>query len=248
MNYLTGAWTWLTTPANWSGSDGVWQRLVEHLEFTGVCLGLSLLIGLPVAVVLGHLGRGGALAINISNAGRAVPTLALMSVLILTPLGDTSDYWPVVISLTLFGIPPVLTNAYVGIREVDRDTVEAARGMGMTGRQVVFRVELPLAWPLLMTGVRTAAVQLVATATLAAMAGAGGLGRIITAGFDLQSTPQVVAGAVLVALLALLVEGAFALAERALDPMRPARGQPGTESSRRSGLLRRRSLTIGEDL
>jgi osmoprotectant transport system permease protein len=248
MNYFTGVWSWLTTSANWSGAEGVWHRLSEHLEFSGVCLGLSLLVALPVAVVLGHLGRGGALAVNISNAGRAVPTLALMSVLILTPLGNRSDYWPVVVSLTLFGIPPVLTNAYVGVREVDRDTVEAARGMGMTARQIILRVELPLAWPLVMTGVRTAAVQLVATATLAAMAGAGGLGRIITAGFDLQSTPQVVAGAALVAVLALLVEGVFALSERALDPMRAARRSSGPGASRWSVLIRRRSLTIGEDL
>lgn len=117
-------------------------------------------------------------------------------------------------ALVLFAVPPLLTNAYVGMREVDRSIVQAARGMGMTGRQVMFHVELPLSLPMLLTGVRIAAVQLVATATIAALAGGGGLGRIITAGFNLASTSQVVAGAVLVALFALVVEGVFEVAER----------------------------------
>lgn len=223
--YLGGAWSWLTSSAHWSGDDGVWHRLLEHLAYSGVCLGLALLIALPAGIVLGHLGRFGALAVNLANAGRAVPTLALMSVLVLTPLGNRSDYWPLVIALTLFCLPPILANAYVGMREVDRDVVEAARGLGMTGRQLVFRVELPLARPLVMTGIRAGAVQLVATATLAALVGGGGLGRIITEGFALQSTPQVVAGAVLVAVLALAVEAVFWLAERALDPRRERRAR-----------------------
>ncbi|MFB7511230.1 ABC transporter permease, partial [Streptomyces broussonetiae] len=121
---------------------------------------------------------------------------------------------PTVVALVLFAVPPLLTNAYVGMREVDRSIVRAARGMGMTGRQMLLRVELPLALPLVMTGVRIAAVQLVATATIAALAGGGGLGRIITAGFNLASTPQVVAGAILVAGFALIVEAVFEIAER----------------------------------
>ncbi|CCK25515.1 ABC transporter permease [Streptomyces davaonensis JCM 4913] len=213
MNTLTGAWDWLTDSAHWTGDDGIWQRLLEHLVLTVVCLLVSCLIALPVAVVLGHLGKGGALAVNISNIGRAVPTFAVLVLLLLTPVGDWGE-GPTVVALVLFAVPPLLTNAYVGMREVDRSVVQAARGMGMTGRQVMFRVELPLALPLLLTGVRIAAVQLVATATIAALAGGGGLGRIITAGFNLASTPQVVAGAVLVAAFALVVEGIFAVAER----------------------------------
>lgn len=213
MTTLSESWTWLTTPANWSGADGVWNRLAEHLYLTVVCLLISCLIALPVALVLGHLGKGGALAVNISNIGRAVPTFAVLVLLLLTPIG-THGQWSTIIALVLFAVPPLLTNAYVGMREVDRDVVRAARGMGMTGRQILVRVELPLALPLLLTGVRIAAVQLVATATLAALAGGGGLGRIITAGFNLASTPQVVAGAVLVALFALLVEGLFELGLR----------------------------------
>ncbi|WP_055565738.1 ABC transporter permease [Streptomyces atriruber] len=219
MNAITGAYDWLTTGANWQGEKGVWHRLAEHLYFSGVCLAVACLIALPVALYLGHIGKGGALAVNISNVGRAVPTLALLILLTLTPLGEHGDA-PTLIALVLFAVPPLLTNAYLGMREVDRAVVEAARGMGMSGGQLFARVELPLAYPLIMTGIRSAGVQVVATATLAAMAGEGGLGRIITAGFNLQNTPQVVAGAVLVALLALLVEGVLVVAGRLFDPMR----------------------------
>ncbi|MGK5640098.1 ABC transporter permease [Streptomyces sp. URMC 126] len=219
MDVVTKTWTWLSTGSHWSGPDGVWHRLAEHLQLTVVCLALSCAIALPLAIVLGHTGRGGAPAVNLSNAGRAVPTFAVLVLLTLGPLG-TYDSWPTVIALVLFAIPPLLTNAYVGMREVDRDVVEAARGMGMSARQVIGRVELPLAMPLVMTGVRSAAVQVVATVSIAAMVGGGGLGRIITAGFRLTDTPQVVAGALLVAALALLVEGAFVLLERWLGRRR----------------------------
>ncbi|MCX4427324.1 ABC transporter permease [Streptomyces mirabilis] len=213
MNALTGAWDWLSNPAHWSGDDGVWHRLAQHLVLTVVCLVISCLIALPVALVLGHLGRGGALAVNISNIGRAVPTFAVLVLLLLTPLGKWGE-GPTVVALVLFAVPPLLTNAYVGMREVDRSVVSSARGMGMTGRQMLFHVELPLSLPMVMNGVRIAAVQLVATATIAALAGGGGLGRIITAGFNLASTPQVLAGAILVAVFALIVEGIFEIAER----------------------------------
>ncbi|MFD7550511.1 ABC transporter permease [Streptomyces sp. NPDC059816] len=218
MNTLTEAWQWLTDPAHWSGTDGIGHRLLQHAVLTVVCLVVSCLIALPVALVLGHLGRGGALAVNLANIGRAVPTFAVLVLLLLTPIGRYGE-GPTVVALVLFAVPPLLTNAYVGMRGVDRGVVQAARGMGMTGRQVLLRVELPLALPLVLTGVRIAAVQLVATATIAALAGGGGLGRIITAGFNLASTPMVVAGAVLVALFALLVEGVFEVVER-LAPAR----------------------------
>ncbi|WP_393074229.1 ABC transporter permease [Streptomyces sp. LN704] len=222
MNTLAEAWHWLTDPTHWTGDDGVRHRLAQHLVLTAVCLVISCLIALPVALVLGHLGKGGALAVNLSNIGRAVPTFAVLVLLLLTPLGGYGE-GPTVVALVLFAVPPLLTNAYVGMREVDRSVVRAARGMGMTGRQMLFQVELPLALPMVMNGVRIAAVQLVATATIAALAGGGGLGRIITAGFNLASTPQVVAGAVLVAVFALIVEGLFETAER-LAP-RLARGR-----------------------
>ncbi|MGI5356624.1 ABC transporter permease [Streptomyces sp. CA-252508] len=222
MGAVTEAWTWLTTGANWQGESGVLHRLAEHLWFSGVCLAVSCLVALPLALWLGHIGRGGALAVNISNAGRAVPTLAVLVLLTLTPLGRQGAL-PTIIALVLFAVPPLLTNAYVGMREVDRSVVEAARGMGMSGGQVFARVELPLAYPMVMTGLRSATVQVIATATLAAMAGEGGLGRIITAGFNRNDTAQVVAGALVVGALALLAEGLLVAVGRAFDPMRATR-------------------------
>ncbi|MEW2222221.1 MULTISPECIES: ABC transporter permease [Streptomyces] len=224
MGILTDVWTWLTTGSHWTGTGGVLQRLGEHIYLTGVCLLLSCALALPLALWLGHVGRGGALAVNLSNAGRAVPTFAVLVLLSMGPLGRYGD-WATIVALVLFALPPLLTNAYTGVREADREVVEAARGMGMTGGQLLRQVELPLALPLIMTGVQTAAVQLVATATLAALPGGGGLGRLITAGFGNYDTPQVVAGALLVAALALLVERVLTLTERLLDPMRrqPAR-------------------------
>ena len=219
MGAITDSWTWLTTASSWAGENGAWHRLGEHVYLTVVCLLLACLIALPLALYLGHVGRGGALAVNVSNAGRAVPTFAVLVLLTLTPLGKQGDL-PTVVALGLFAVPPLLTNAYVGVQEADRGVVEAARGMGMSGFQLLLRVELPLAFALIMTGVRSAAVQVVATATLAALPGGGGLGRIITGGFNTYNTPQVVAGAILVAVLALLVEGLLALAQWVFDPMR----------------------------
>ncbi|WP_306320292.1 MULTISPECIES: ABC transporter permease [unclassified Streptomyces] len=213
MNLLSDSWNWLADSANWAGDNGVWHRLAQHVSLTLICLVISCLIALPVALVLGHLGKGGALAVNVANVGRAVPTFAVLVLLLLTPLGQFSE-GPTVVALVLFAVPPLLTNAYVGMRGVDRGVVQAARGMGMTGRQMLVKVEVPLALPMILNGVRIAAVQLVATATIAAIAGGGGLGRIITAGFNLASTPQVVAGAVLVAGFALVVEAAFEIVER----------------------------------
>ncbi|MFF3954372.1 ABC transporter permease [Streptomyces sp. NPDC001890] len=222
MGVLGEAWTWLTTGANWSGESGAAHRLAEHLYVSGVALALACAIALPVALYLGHIGKGGALAVNLSNVGRAVPVFAVLALFMVSPLRN-AGYVPTVIALVLFAVPPLLTNAYVGMTEVDRSVTEAARGMGMSGRQLFVRVELPLAYPMIMTGLRSAAVQVVATATIAAMVGQGGLGRIITAGFNTYDTPQVVAGAVLVAVLALLVEAVLVGLDRLLSPLRRRR-------------------------
>ncbi|MFJ1930269.1 MULTISPECIES: ABC transporter permease [unclassified Streptomyces] len=222
MGVLGEAWTWLTTGTNWSGESGVSHRLGEHLYVSGVALALACAIALPIALYLGHIGKGGALAVNISNVGRAVPVFAVLALFMVSPLRN-SGYVPTVIALVLFAVPPLLTNAYVGMTGVDRSVAEAARGMGMSGGQLFLRVELPLAYPMIMTGLRSAAVQVVATATIAAMVGQGGLGRIITAGFNTYNTPQVVAGALLVAVLALLVESVLVALDRLLSPLRRRR-------------------------
>jgi osmoprotectant transport system permease protein len=176
----------------------------------------AMVVALPVGVLLGHTGRGGGFTVALSNVSRAVPTLALLTIFAVTPIGFGPT--ATTIALAVFAVPPVLTNTYVGFRSVDRDVVEAARAMGMSGRQVVLRAELPLAAPLVMTGVRTAAVQVVATATLAALVAGGGLGGIITLAFAQQDYGVVLAGALLVAALAVLTEVLLVAASWALTP------------------------------
>lgn len=219
--------TWLTDPAHWQGVDGVPNRLGEHLAVSGFSVGLACLIALPVAVTLGHTGKGGAVALNLSNASRAVPTFGLLILLAVTPVGFGNR--AAVVALTVFAIPPLLANAYVGVRDVDREVREAALGMGMTGFQLLRRVELPLALPLIAAGVRTATVQVIATATLAAYVGGGGLGRLIADGFGRADPAMTTAGGILVALLALVVEVLLALAQRRVTPgPRRRRVRPGS--------------------
>ena len=212
MPTTLGGWLTYSDP-----SAGVLVRLVEHLTYTGVAALIACAIGLPLGVLLGHRGRGGQVAIALAGTGRAVPTLGVIVLLAVSPLG--TGFATVVVALALFALPPVLTNAYVGVREVDRGAVEAARGMGMTGGQVLWRVELPLAVPLLAAGVRSAVLQVLATATLAAAIGGGGLGRFLLDGLGSQDYPQLEAGAVLVAALALLVELLLSVLQRGLDPV-----------------------------
>ena len=235
MDLLFDAFGWLADGANWQGSDGVPVRLFEHLWLTAVSVAIACAAALPVGLWLGHLGRGGTLAINISNVGRAIPTLAILVLLVMGPTG--LSIWSTILALVLFAVPPVLTNTYVGMREVDRDAVEAARGMGMNGIQLLRKVEVPLAIPLIMSGIRLATVQVVATATIAALVAGPGLGRIITAGFARRDHPQMVAGAILVAVLALVIEGLMELLQRRVDPMRAARVPLAPRRQDRPGTL-----------
>jgi osmoprotectant transport system permease protein len=219
------AFSYLGQGANWTGSEGMLVQLGEQLLLTVTALLITALIALPIALILGHLGRGGFLAINISNVGRAIPTFAVLILLSVGPAG-TAVLGPygraglaTLIALTLFALPPIITNGYVGMREVDRATVEAARGMGMSGRQLFFAVELPLAMPLILTGLRLALVQVWATATIAALVAGPGLGNVITAGFYRSDYGKGLAGALVVAAVALVLEGVAALAERYANPL-----------------------------
>ena len=221
MSSFRGVISWLTDGAHWRGSDGVVVRSLQHVELSAIALAIVVLVSLPIAMWLGHVKKGGFLAVNVTNIGRAVPTFAVLTLLALTSLGISNR--SVVLALVLFGIPPVLTNAYVGVREVDPQVVEAARGMGMTGFQQLRQVELPLAVPLVLNGIRLAAVQIVATMTIAALVSGPGLGRIIQEGFATQNKPELEAGALLVVVLALCVEGVFAWLQRVVDPVRRAR-------------------------
>jgi osmoprotectant transport system permease protein len=219
---------WFLDPSHWQGDFGIPHRLSEHIGMSAVSTLTAAAIALPVGIVLGHIGRGGNLAINVSNIGRAVPSFAvLVFALEIFGIGAT----PAFIALVALGIPPMVTNAFVGLSEVDPDVREAARGMGLNRFQVLFGVEIPLAIPLIMAGVRTSAVNIVATATLAALVAWGGLGRFIIDGFSQQDDVQVVAGALLVAGLAMATELLLALGQFLLTPagMRTARSEPSAE-------------------
>lgn len=217
-----------TDGANWSGEDGIPSRLGQHLYLTGVSMLVAVLIAVPLALCLGHLGRGGFLAVNTSNIGRALPSLALLGIFSqVLPRGYDSA-WPSIAALVALAIPPLVTNTYVGVREVDRDVVEAARGMGLSGGQVLRRVELPLALPLVLAGVRTSTTNVVATATLAALFAQGGLGRFIVDGQATADRPRMFAGALLVALLAIAVDAAVAYAARRSSPLERSRRGPAT--------------------
>jgi osmoprotectant transport system permease protein len=210
-------WAWFTDPAHWTGPNGIPVRTWEQVTMSALAMGLALAVALPVAVVLGHLRRGVLLATNVSNVGRAVPTLGVLIILASIPnigVGNTAA----VLALALFAIPPLMTNTFAGMTSVDPDLLDAGRAMGMTapGRQL--RVELPLAAPLILAGIRTATVQVVATASLAALVGGGGLGRYVVDGFALQDGTLILAGAILTALLAVTAEGLFALLERVATP------------------------------
>jgi osmoprotectant transport system permease protein len=196
------------------GPDQVLDLSLEHLEVSGLALAAALALALPAGLVLGHLGKGELLAVAIGNAGRAIPELALIAFIVaFVGVGLVN----VTIALMVLGIPPILTNAFVGVRQVDREAVEAARGMGMTGAEVIAKVELPLAVPTIMSGVRTAAINIVATATIAPLAGVLTLGDFILSR-NVYGDDGVLAGAILVAVLALLVELALSGAQRLLTP------------------------------
>ena len=206
---------WLSDPAHWSGSDGIPTHVVEHLQLSAESVFLGALIALPVGIVLGHYGRFGNLAMNVSNVGRALPSFGILVIAFyLFGLGDT----PIILALTMLAIPPMVTNSYVGMREVDPDVKDAARGMGYRELARLLRIELPLAVPLVMAGIRTSAVQVVATATLGALIAGGGLGRFIVDGLDQQDYTKAAAGALLVAILALATEVSLAGVERLLVP------------------------------
>ena len=226
MNVFSEVVEWFSEPANWSGEAGIPARLFEHVQLSAFSVVAAALVALPVGMAIGHTRRGEFVAITIANFGRAIPSFAILAITfpLLIQVGLGFTFWPTFIALFFLAIPPMLTNAYVGIKGVDADTVEAARGMGLTGREILMRVEAPLAAPLIVAGLRTSAVQVVATATLGAVIAWGGLGRFIIDGFKQQDDGMVLGGAVLVALLAVVTELLLGLLQRALSPRTETRG------------------------
>ncbi len=206
LSYLFDAGNW-----DWSIPGSLPHRIVEHLQFTAITLAIAAAIAIPIGLFIGHTNRGAFLAINIGNAGRSLPTFGLLS-LIVTIVG--LGRLPLILALVVLAVPPILTTTYAGLRAVEPTVVDSARGMGMRPLQILFRAEVPVALPLILGGIRSAALQVVATATVAAYVGLGGLGRLLVDGLSLNLYDQVVAGAVLVAALAIIIDLLGALAQR----------------------------------
>ncbi len=226
MELIGEVFAWLTDPANWTGRDAIPLRMGEHVAMSGFSLLVGLAVALPLGLAIGHTGRFAGAVVAVTNIGRAVPSVGILGIAftltlpLVAALGLRNIGTPAaIIALIALAIPPILVNAYTGIRDVDADTVEAARGMGMRERQILRRVEWPLALPVILAGVRTASVQVIATATLGAILSTGGLGRYIVDGFAQVDYPMMVSGALLVMLLTLTSEALFALAQRrAISP------------------------------
>jgi len=225
MDVLTQTVAYLTDPAHWSGPNGIPVRLAEHIAISGVSLAIAMAIALPVGIWIGHTGRWTTLAVNSANIWRALPSLAVIAIAL--PITAAIDpqagfrIYPTVIAMVVLAVPPILVNAYAGVAEVDRDMLEAGRGVGMSETQVLRRVELPLSVPVVSTGIRLAATQVIATATLGAIFGFGGLGRYLVDGIATISqggVGQVFTGVILVAGLVIVTDLVLAAIERRLTP------------------------------
>ncbi len=224
MSFLSRLLHWFTNAANWSGSGGIPLLFERSLELSLAVVALGLLIGGGLGLILGHTGRGGLVAVNAANAFRAVPSLALLTLLAIQPAISLKwdGFLASWIALTALAVPPILTNTYVGMREVDADVRDAAKAMGLRANGVLWRVEAPLALPFVMAGLRTAAIEVVATSTLAAYVGYSDLGTYVIAGLDTQNTVEAVSGALLVGVMAALVSVSLGVLGRLLTP-RPLR-------------------------
>lgn len=216
MTFLDFAWHWLIAPAQWHGAGGIPVRTLQQLGYTGASLLVAAVIALPLGVAIGHTGRGAFLVVNLANAWRSIPTLGLLVLAVIT-LGFSALAW--LIPLAALAIPPILVNCYEGMAGVDPQLRDAAAGMGMTRWQQVRKVEIPVALPLIVLGLRTGAIFVVATATIAAYAGFGGLGRYIFDGLAENDPGQVAGGAALVIVLALAVQVLFVGIRRLVVPV-----------------------------
>jgi ABC-type proline/glycine betaine transport systems, permease component len=218
MDLLLAVARWMAEPAHWAGPDGIPIRLAEHIGISAASLVIATALAFPVGLWIGHTGRGVGFAINLANLGRAIPSLAAIGIVV--PFTQAIDpdagfrIYPTLVAMVVLAIPPILVNAFAGVAQVDRDLVESARGMGFREREILGRVEIPVAVPVIVGGIRSAAVQVVATATLGAIYGLGGLGRYVVDGIAQNDDAKLFSGVVLVAVLALAAEGSLALLQR----------------------------------
>ena len=234
MGFLGDVFSWFASADNWWGTGGILNRVYEHVQISVVTMAIAVAVAIPPAVALGRRRTGSAWTVTAVNIGRAIPSFGILALALpftielangidvfgweFSPIASGLGFWPTFIALLALAIPPIFTNAFTGVRDVDGDTIEAARGMGLTEPQILRRIELPMAMPVVLAAVRVSAVQVVATATLGALVAWGGLGRFIIDGFAQQDNVQVFAGAILVAVLAIVTEIVFVFAERALVP------------------------------
>jgi osmoprotectant transport system permease protein len=216
MTDIVAAFAWIVNPANWSGPGSIPVHLGEHIWYSFLTLVLAAVIALPIGFAIGHTGRFRGLAVGISGALRAIPTLGLVVYLAVVTLNLTIV--PPLIALTILAIPPVLAGAYSGLQSVDRATIDAARAMGMTELQILTKVELPLSLSLVIGGLRSAALQVIATWTVAAILPVGGLGRYLIDGLAVRQYDEMLGGSILVVALALITDGLFALIQRLVVP------------------------------
>lgn len=230
VNFFSETVTWLTNPVNWDGPNGIPARIGEHVEMSLLVMLIAIAIALPIGLVIGHTRRGTTVAIGLANIGRAIPTFALMGILLpFTQAFDPANgfgLYPTLLAMIILAIPPILVNAYAGVSEVDQDLIEAARGMGFRGGQVLRGVEIPLALPVVLGGIRSAAVQVIATTTLGAILGIGGLGRFIIDGIAQNDDAMLFGGVVLVAGLAMLSEVLLSRIQRVSHPSGRVRSGP----------------------
>jgi osmoprotectant transport system permease protein len=215
VSALQSGWNWLISGQNWHGGDGIPGRLLQHLGYAGVSFLIAALIAVPIGMLVGHSGRGSFAVVSLANFGRALPTLGLVILAFMLSNGSSAA---ALVPLIVLAIPPILVNTYEGILGVDPAAKDAAAGMGMSGSQMLRRVEVPVALPLIILGLRTAAIQVVSTATIAAYIGLGGLGRYIIDGLANNNYAVVAGGAMVVVLLALAVQLVFTIAGRLIVP------------------------------
>ena len=243
--FFSRVYAWLTSSANWTGSQGIPLLFWHQLTLSVAVVLTAVVLGGGLGVLLGHTGRGGLIAINAANAFRAVPTLALLTLLAIQPAISLkwNGFLASWIALTALAIPPILTNTYVGMRQVDADVRDAAKGMGLTGGQVLRGIEAPLAAPFVMAGIRTASVEVVATSTLAAYVSYTDLGTYVISGLNTNNTVVAFAGAVLVAVMAALIAVVLTFLTRILTP-RPLRRQMAVGGLMTTRMLRRSLVTV----
>ena len=220
MEFLGDVLAWFTDPENWTGPAGIPNRVWEHVQISVIATVAAAAVALPIALWLGHHKRGGFAAVATVNIGRAVPSFAIMALLlpISIRLGLGLGFWPTLLALFALALPPIFTNTYTGVREVDPALVEAGRGMGMTDGEVLRKIETPMASPVILASLRVSAVQVVATAPLAALVAWGGLGRYIVDGFAVQDNVRVMAGGILVAGLSITTEIVLGAIEKRVVP------------------------------